>query len=257
MYTNNDNNAVGDVISPYAGEDTQTEEILEEPDTVEYEDSVEDILPDEGSEEVIEAPSTYNIDGEEVDLDTIRGWKNGNLRQSDYTRKTQKLAAERDRLKDASIIYEYLKKNPQAVQAIKNAETNGNITNALPSSEKDMINAMQMELQSIKTDNKVRELHEKYGDFDEDTLFRTANERGVTDLEIVLQSMLYSSTSKDAIKAAKEELLKELEANKEGTKTIVKNTTKKPKQKESLSAAEKRVAKGMGLSESDYIKWKG
>lgn len=247
----NNNIAVGETLEQYSSvEDNQ-----------EYEPSTEEAIEyEEPAEEVIEepAPSSYMIDGEEVDIDTIRAWKNGNMRQSDYTRKTQEVAAERERLKEASTIYDYLKNNPDVVRAIREAENNPAVTNALPSAEKDAIQQMRIELQSMKIDNKVRELHDKYGNFDEDTLFKTANERGVTDLEIVLQSMLYNNgTNKNAIEAAKKELLEEIEANKEGTKTIVKNTAKKPQQKASLSAAEKRVARGMGLSESDYIKWKG
>lgn len=39
-----------------------------------------------------------DIDGEKVTLDDIREWKKWNLRQADYTRKTQELAREREEI---------------------------------------------------------------------------------------------------------------------------------------------------------------
>lgn len=68
-----------------AEEDQNLEEV-----EVESEDS------EEAAEEVEE--SYYLIDDEEITLDQIREWKNGYLRQSDYTQKTQSLAAERKEL---------------------------------------------------------------------------------------------------------------------------------------------------------------
>lgn len=58
------------------------------------------------------------IDNEvvKVPLDEL---KQGYSRQADYTRKTQALAADRESLKPAQELYQYLQDNPQAVQAIE------------------------------------------------------------------------------------------------------------------------------------------
>lgn len=253
-YTPESNAAVGEVISEYTA-DTQETEPVEEAieETTEEIESIEDL--DDGVEA---APTHYNIDGEDIPIETIKEWKNGNLRQSDYTRKTQELAAERERLKEASTIYDYLRNNPAVVQAIRQVEQNPNITGILPSEERDQIAKMRIELETMKVDSQLRELHTKYGDFDEDAMFRTANEKGVKDLELVVQSMLYNNKpTVDAVAEAKRQLKEELENNKEATKTTVKSKAKQPSaKKDGLTAQEKRVAMMLGVSETDYQKWK-
>lgn len=54
----------------------------------------------EASEADDEAEESYfvEIDGEEIDLNDIKKWKDGHLMQSDYTRKTQELADQRKTL---------------------------------------------------------------------------------------------------------------------------------------------------------------
>lgn len=76
-------------------------------DSTEHEtfDEYEDELEDQNSElETSEGnegennPNLYEIDGEQVDLDTLRQWKSGHMMQSDYTRKTQELSQQRQTL---------------------------------------------------------------------------------------------------------------------------------------------------------------
>lgn len=67
----------------------ETEGAQEEPTEQE---EAEDVSEDEEELEVVE------LDGEEVTLDQLREWKRGNLREQDYTKKTQALAEERKTL---------------------------------------------------------------------------------------------------------------------------------------------------------------
>lgn len=81
-------------------------------------------LAQEPAPTVVTAPEAtpqmieVKVDGQvmQVPLDEL---KNGYSRQADYTRKAQALAAEREQLKPAQELYEYLQANPQAVQAIE------------------------------------------------------------------------------------------------------------------------------------------
>lgn len=47
---------------------------------------------EDGEQELLEV---YDIDGEEVDLKTIKAWKSGHMKDADYTQKTQALANDR------------------------------------------------------------------------------------------------------------------------------------------------------------------
>lgn len=86
-------------------EDSTGAPIESEEETTQVEDDeggANSYLEDEAEQE--EATDTYDeeeeslyfdIDGEQITLDQIREWKRGNLRESDYTQKTQALSAER------------------------------------------------------------------------------------------------------------------------------------------------------------------
>jgi len=71
-----------------------------EEDEVEELEQEEDEQPEALSDD---EESYFDIDGEEITLSQIREWKGGNLRQSDYTRKTTDLAEQRKALDAKSL----------------------------------------------------------------------------------------------------------------------------------------------------------
>ena len=232
-------------------EENDDDEIIEETD--EPEDSSED---NDASDE--EAGQSFNIEGiGTVTADEIREWRNSGLRQSDYTRKTQELAQQREELKDASAIYEYLKAHPYLVDSIKQAERNPQFNQIAPSAEKDAIRGLQYQVQSMKVDSELQSLHERYGDFNEDELFRIATENKTNNLEMVLKSMMYNDKpSTSAIEEAKRQLKAELEQDRDTVSTIVTNKSFKKRNTPKLSKEEKHVAEMMGMTPREYAKWK-
>ena len=65
--------------------------------------------------EVIEEPGdlyVIKVDGEEQEV-SLEELRNGYQRQADYTRKTQEISAERDRLQQAESIVAALENNPE------------------------------------------------------------------------------------------------------------------------------------------------
>jgi len=66
------------------------------------------------------APSMYDIDGEQVTADQIKQWKQGHLMQSDYTRKMQELSTQREALKPLEETMSYLRTNPDKAQLLYN-----------------------------------------------------------------------------------------------------------------------------------------
>lgn len=83
-------------------------------------EEIEDIEPVETtdnletSQEVPEEPAyTVKVDGEEAQV-SLEELQNGYQRQADYTRKTQEIAAERERLQQAERIVSALEADPEA-----------------------------------------------------------------------------------------------------------------------------------------------
>lgn len=240
--------------------DTEDNDLIDEEIDVgeDYDEEIEETNEPEDNDTPEETQSVYNIDGiGEVTADEIREWKNSGLRQADYTRKTQELARQREQLEDASQVYNYLKAHPYLVNSIRQAENNPQFNQIAPSAEKDAIKDLQYQLQSIKVDSELQNLHEKYGDFDEDKLFRIATDNKINDLEMVLKSMMYDNKPTDsAVEVAKRQLKAEMERDKETVSTVVTNKSSKKRSTPRLTKEERHVAEMMGMSPREYVKWK-
>lgn len=74
---------------------TEDTEEREEAEAEEVEAEQSESEDDDSSEAEDEVQELLDLDGEQVDLETVRKWKNGHLMLEDYTRKTQALADQR------------------------------------------------------------------------------------------------------------------------------------------------------------------
>lgn len=222
--------------------------------------------PDDGQGENIEpidesVEDVYSLPGlGDFTLDELKEMRNGSLRQADYTRKTQELARQREQLKDAENLYNYLKTNPHLIAALKQAETNPQSPIAqAPTVERQMLQQLMYNQKAMETDMKMNDLKSKYGDVDEIAIYQKAAELKTDDLEFVYKALNYGKQSFDRetlMAEIKEQLKAELEANRNGVSTIV-NTNQQtaPIRTPELSADEKRVASAMGMTEEEYAKW--
>ena len=218
-----------------------------------------DTLDEPIDESVVEV---YSLPGfGDYTIDQLKEMKNGSLRQADYTKKTQELARQREELRDAENLYNYLKANPHLVAALKQAETNPQspVSNA-PTVERQMLQQLMYNQKAMETDMKMNDLKSKYGDdIDEIAIYQKAAELKTDDLEFVFKALNYGKQSFDReslMAEIKEQLKAELEANRNGVSTIV-NTNQQtaPIKTPELSANEKRVAAAMGMTEEEYSKW--
>ena len=244
-----------------------SEEPIENPQV--EEPSAEEVVvdngePEEGIETVEEpADDKVHIEGfGDFTVDELKEFRNGYLRQSDYTRKTQELARQRQEAQDALELYDYLRDNPQMVEALMKMDNGANaqtIQRATPE------NAMMQQIihtqKAMEIEMRLNELKSKYGnDIDEVALFQKANQLQTNDLEFVYKALQYDNLlaeKQQAQQAAANTLQSEIAANKKAVSTIVSpRQSNVVTQTPTLSADEKRVAALMGLSESDYLKWK-
>ena len=235
---------------------------VEEPSAEEV--TVDNGEPEEGSE-TVEEPTDDKVHIEgfgDFTVDELKEFRNGYLRQSDYTRKTQELARQREEAQDALELYNYLRDNPQMVEALMNMDNGANaqtIQRATP--ENAMMQQILHTQKAMEIEMRLNELKSKYGnDIDEVTLFQKANQMKTDDLEFVYKALQYDNLlaeKQQAQQTAANSLQAEIDANKKAVSTIVSpRQSNVVTQTPTLSADEKRVAALMGLSESDYLKWK-
>ena len=246
------------------GGQTETIETQTEPEVVDT--TVDDSGATEVQTEEVEVddqPETVHIEGfGDYTLDELKEFKNGYLRQSDYTKKTQELARQREEANDALEVYEYLRNNPHLVNALMqmdNGQVNPVVQKATP--ENAMMQQILHNQKAMEIEMKLNDLKSRYGnDVDEVALFQKATELKTDDLEFVYKALQYDNLvaqQSNAVQAAATQMQAEIDANKSAVSTIVgTNQGAVARPQKSLTDAEKKVAAQMGISEADYLKWK-
>lgn len=222
------------------------------------ETKLEEVKPEESV--TTQLPEKINIDGVgEVTLEELR---NGYLRQSDYTRKTQEVSRKAKEVEEAVTVYEQLKSNPQLTQQVfQNTQVPANLD---PTQAK--VIELENKLYDMMLEREIETLQGKYADFEIREVLKVAQEKGITNLEdaYVLAKSHKSVEVKtqdleDIKKQIRQELLKELELERNATQSIIASndgvaviTDNSPK----LSEGERKVAKMMKMTDAEYAKWR-
>ena len=166
---------------------------------------------------------TVKVDGseEQVSLDELR---DGYQRQSDYTRKTQELASERQRLEQAEAIVSSLVSDPEGtLKALGDAfgisdaprdndETSGSMWEAPDDETTKRLTELEGRVQGYDRlhkkqalEKQVSHLKGKYGDFNEKELFQHALRNKIGNLEAAITHMRYNDVATKAEKLEQEQ----------------------------------------------------
>lgn len=160
---------------------------------------------------------TVKVDGQEQAV-PLKEALDGYSRQSDYTRKTQELAAERQRLAQAEAIYQALETDPQGtMQALQEAfgiaaqsadaadDEWADPTEQRIAALEAQIAAQQEAARQAAIDTEIAGLKQTYGDFDESSLLAHAVKFGIPNLEAAYAHMTYNDVLSASQKQAAEE----------------------------------------------------
>ena len=162
-------------------------------------------------------------------------------------------------------LYKYLEQNPHLVQAMRDVDVEGykNLNNFVPDELTKKVKEMEEFIEEQRYNSYVSELKNKYSDFDEDKVLEYAEKHDVLNLEVAYKAMKADSVKEPNVeelrKQIKEELFNELKQNSLETQSIVGGVSQKPiNQDESvrLSSREERIARAMGMTPSEYNKWR-
>lgn len=147
---------------------------------------------------------TVMVDGQDVEV-TEAELKASYLRQQDYTKKTQNLASEKQRLAFAERIYDGLQADPAATLEFLRSELIGDEPDEVE--ELDPIERLEREIDNIKAARQndlslaeisrtVAQLKQAHGAFDENELFQFAIDHKIPSLEdaLVLQRALSAAS---------------------------------------------------------------
>lgn len=236
-------------------------------ETQETATTVEGATPNQTNEtQTVDTPSTpetIEIDGKEVTIDEL---KNGYLRQSDYTKKTQEIRRKEQEAEQALQVIQQLQQNPQVAQQLSQ-ELSLPILDPVQSQFTDLENKYF----DLLIQSELRELHDKYGEFDETELLELARDEGINSLDTayhVFTSRKGGGRSTEALdvndikEQLRQELLAELKAEQDArvdTTTVIQTgggSAPLRNNEPQLSPAESKVARMMGMGLKEYAKWR-
>ena len=181
--------------------------------------------PDSLIDEVPQEPGetyTIKVDGveEQVSLEELQ---NGYQRHSDYTRKTQEVAAERERLRQAEQIVSALESNPEeTLKTLAQSfelELGGQPSSSDGYSDWDDEDPTQQKIAALERrleqseakqrqeaiERQVSELQEAYGDFDSRELINHAFKQKIPNLEAAYTHWRFNEVKSTADKLSKEQ----------------------------------------------------
>lgn len=203
-----------------------------------------------------DVPLKFNIPGiGEVDIEEL---KSGYLRQTDYTKKTQEIASMKNEVKDAVTLFEFMKANPEiAKMVVEKAPQAKGI-----SREEQRIRELENEINLQKRNAEIAELTAKDKSFnlvEVEAVMEQRNLKTLTDAYKIWKADKGSTETLDLeaiTKQIRDNILKELGANVD-TRTTVGGGTGAPESTTvELTAAEKRIAKNLKMSEAEYLRYK-
>ena len=202
---------------------------------------------------------TVKVDGSaaQVSLDELR---DGYQRQSDYTRKTQELASERQRLEQAEAIVSSLESDPEGtLKALgdafgisatpqENTEAAGSMWDTPDNETSKRLAELEGRVKGYDRlhkqqalEKQVTSLKEKYGYFNEKEVFPHALRNKIGNLEAALTHMRYNDVASKAEKLEQEQ--NRLEAKRDAA--VVEPTGSKQ-----AGSTRQAVAKSMSLREA-------
>ena len=207
-------------------------------------------------------PEKITIEGVgEVSIDEL---KNGYLRQSDYTRKTQEVSRKAKEVEQAINLFEQLKQNPKITKQIFGEVP---IPSQLDPTQNKIVE-LETKLYDIMLEREIESLQSKYPDFEVMEVLQLAQDKNMTNLEdayLLAKSHKQKESSTQTLstdeleKQIREKIMKEIEQERNATQTIISSgdgTSVIQDNTPQLSDAERKVAKMMKLSEADYVKWR-
>lgn len=166
----------------------------------------------EASTEVLEEPGdlyTVKIDGAEQQV-TLEELQNGYQRGADYTRKTQAVAEERDRLRQAEALMTAVQEDPAGtIQALSKSfgvdnpiqtessmedweEVDPNVARIAALEQK--IEQQEAVQRKLDLEREVNALQEEYGEFDTDELLGHALKHRIGNLEAAFKHWRFDQT---------------------------------------------------------------
>lgn len=163
--------------------------------------------------------------------------------------------------KEAMELYNYLNSNKELAKKLYeyDMELQGSIKDKMPSSEKQEVNNLKIEIEKMKIDNQLKAIKLKDSSVSEVELLKTANDCKV-DLDTAYKIVVgnnFDTKLKEALEKQKTELTNQIQQNANSTRTLINESDKgNDDSTYGLTSIELKYAEKMGMKPEEYAKWK-
>lgn len=224
----------------------QTNPVVEPVEEPEVKEQPSETITDEGdTTPTITTPTEIEINGQMVSIDEL---KKGYVSSSEFESKQRNLMEQRNQVE----------LQMQQIQQMQNPNQPINPYDA-------QFMQLQQQLADLQLQQEINEMKNRYNDFDVREVLNLAESTGITNLEQVyyLNKGMKPVESKqidesEIEKRIRAQVMEELKQEKVGTQTLIGSTggsivQDTPETK--LSPSQLKIAKGFGMSPTEYIKW--
>lgn len=154
-----------------------------------------------------------------------------------------------------------MESNPHLIETLRQVQSQHNVqAPSTPSANpyQKEVEALKTQLAQIELNNTITSLKTKYPDFNEVEVLNEAQKRGLSDLEFTYKAMKSESAPDVATltQQIRNQILQELQQNKEATQTIIGGKGGAPQQnKIELTPQQIAIARAQGMTPEEYAKW--
>jgi hypothetical protein len=201
----------------------------------------------------------FEIDGEKLTPQQIKEYRQGYLRQSDYTKKTHEIANLRKEHKDALELYEYFRANPHLAQKLSELEDDGakDINNVYKPQDPKLVE-IDTKLKAMEINHELELIKMQDPNVDEVAILNLANEEvmPIAKAYKLWKGENHDRILKEALAKQSQELTEQIKKSNSSVTTLINPNDKPADVSFGLSDVEMKMAEKLGMTYQEYKKWK-
>lgn len=199
----------------------------------------------------------FEIDGEKLTPQQIKEYRQGYLRQADYTKKTQEIASQRKQYESAVQLYEYLNSKPQLIEKLREFDTENSDVNNLYKHNDPVISELKTEVMAMKINQELELLKMKDPDFNEVEVLNYATKENmpIEKAYKMWKGENFDKILKDRLAKQSAKLTEDIKKGQQVT-TLMNPNDKQANGTYGLSQVEMSMADKLGMTYEEYKKWK-
>jgi hypothetical protein len=208
--------------------------------------------------ETVPTETFFEIDGEKLTPQQIKEYRQGYLRQSDYTKKTQEIANLRKENNEALELYNYFRANPHLAQKLAEMDDDGakDINNVYKHTDPKIVE-LDTKFKVMEINHELELLKMQDPNVNEIDILTLANEKAmpIKDAYTLWRGLNFDKIMKDTLAKQSASLTQQIKNSNSTVTTLMNPNDKTNDNNFGLSEAEMRMAEKLDMTYEEYKRW--